>query len=63
MNVYQAIHRYAENKPTHLPLLAVKIGMYAIAFKYYTEGKDVNEETKVRVTNYIDMLLEEFFAR
>jgi len=103
MNVYQAIRHYAENKPAHLPLLAIKIGMYAIAFrlyahlwcagllllenllrlllrpvmakkqsvsrrysiwkKYYTDSKDVNEETKVKVSNYIDMLLEEFFAR
>lgn len=62
MNVYQAIYRYAENK-SDLPVVAVKIGMYAIAFKYYTDDKDVNEETKVRVVNYINMLLDEFFTK
>lgn len=60
MNVYESIRRYAENKPAYMPIIAIKIGMYAIAFKYHLEG---GVDDKQKVSKYIDILLEEFFVK
>jgi hypothetical protein len=60
MNVYKALRRYIENKPANLSPKLAKMAMYAIVFRYITDN--VDDDTKIKITEHIDMLLEEFFV-